>query len=389
MFIEYIRKEENKVKKIIELEDSYTTVYDIETEDGTFNCGFPLIVKNTDSIFIDFNPRDENGKPLEGKEGLKKSIEMGVQAEEYIQQFLRNHKLEYEKTFWSFILFTKKRYIGDKYEFDVNKCKQTSMGVVTKRRDNAEIVKHIYGGIMGIIMKDKDLKKSIKFLHEELKKLINGEFPLEMLTITKSLKSYYKNPESIAHKVLADRIGEREPGNKPQSNDRVPYIYIQTNEKKGEIILQGEKIEHPEFIKKNKLKPDYLFYITNQIMKPVAQIYALVVNQLDGYTYDDDYFNRLYLSYIDKHGEQKANEKITNKRNEIAGDILFKNIIREALNKRNNIMTLDSWCNKEKSITKKNTKGETGVIDQKKVNKQLEKQGKLKPLTNWFTPKKK
>ena len=88
------------------------------------------------------------------------------------------------------------------------------MGIVTKRRDNAEIVKHVYKGIMNIIMKEKNIEKSLVFLQEELKKLIYGQF-LDMLTITKSLKSYYKNPESICHKVLADRIGEREPGNKP------------------------------------------------------------------------------------------------------------------------------------------------------------------------------
>ena len=82
------------------------------------------------------------------------------------------------------------------------------MGIVLKIRDNAEIVKHVYGGIMNIIMKDKDINKSIKFLKEELTKLTNGEFPLDMLTITKSLKSYYKNPESRCHKVLADRIGK-------------------------------------------------------------------------------------------------------------------------------------------------------------------------------------
>ena len=104
-----------------------------------------------------------------------------------------------------------------------------------------------------------------------------------MLTISKSLKSYYKNPESICHKVLADRIGEREPGNKPLPNDRVPYIYIELQTKKGQTILQGDKVEHPDFIRQNNLKPDYLFYITNQIMKPVSQIYALIVNQLNGY----------------------------------------------------------------------------------------------------------
>ena len=63
------------------------------------------------SIFINFNPRDENGTLLSGKEGLKKSIDLGCQAEEYIQKFLKKpHKLEYEKTFYPFILFSKKRY---------------------------------------------------------------------------------------------------------------------------------------------------------------------------------------------------------------------------------------------------------------------------------------
>ena len=44
-----------------------------------------------------------------------------------------------------------------------------------------------------------------------------------------------------------------------------------------------------DFTRRNKLKPDYLFYITNQIMKPVCQIYALIVENLDGYNYDKDY----------------------------------------------------------------------------------------------------
>jgi hypothetical protein len=192
-------------------------------------------------------------------------------------------------------------------------------------------------------MKEKDLPKSIVFLKEELNKLIQGKFPMEMLTITKSLKSYYKNPESICHKVLADRIGEREPGNKPLPNERLPYIYIQYPEKKGQRILQGDKVEHPSFIKQHNLKPDYLFYITNQIQKPVCQIYALIVEQLEGYSYDEDYMNRMKKMYNDKHGEDKAIEKLTQKRNEITADILFQDIIREGENKKNKIRPITSW----------------------------------------------
>nr|QDY51635.1 DNA polymerase family B [Mimiviridae sp. ChoanoV1] len=339
-----LRKECNEIKKIDYLYTTEDYVYDIETETGNFNTGFELIVKNTDSIFINFNPKDKTGKLLEEKEGLKRSIELGVEAEKYIQQFLKPpHKLEYEKTFWPFILFTKKRYIGDKYEFDLDKYKQTSMGIVLKRRDNAAIVKHVYGGIMNIIMKEKDIPKSIEFLKEELKKLIDGKFPMEMLQITKSIKSYYKNPESIGHKVLADRIGEREPGNKPLPNDRIPYIYIQFPEKKGQRVLQGDKIEHPDFIKRNNLKPDYLFYITNQILKPVCQIYALILEDLKGYNHDSDYMNRLKCGLLNKHGEDKLLEKLTKKRNEMTADILFQDIIREATNKKKNIREITSW----------------------------------------------
>ena len=39
---------------------------------------------------------------------------------------------------------------------------------------------------------------------------------------------------------------------------------------KKKVKLQGDKVEHPDFIKKNNLKPDYKFYITNQIMKNYA-----------------------------------------------------------------------------------------------------------------------
>ena len=66
-----------------------------------------------------------------------------------------------KKTFSPFILFSKKRYIGNLYEFDLDSYKQKSMGIVLKRRDNADIVKHIYGKVIDIIMNKKNLEASI------------------------------------------------------------------------------------------------------------------------------------------------------------------------------------------------------------------------------------
>ena len=88
---------------------------------------------------------------------------------------------------------------------------------------------------------------------------------------------FTKNPDSIAHKVLAERIGKRDAGKKPSVGSRIPYVYIQT---KGKVKLQGDKIESPDYIIEKKLRPDYCFYITNQIQKPVTQIFSLILEQI-------------------------------------------------------------------------------------------------------------
>lgn len=233
---------------------------------------------DTDSVFFKFNLKNEEGKKIIDEEALKITIKLAKEAGQLATSWLKEpHDLEYEKTFWPFCLLSKKRYTGILYEEDVNKGKQKSMGIVLKRRDNAPIVKDIYGGIIDILMKDKNIEKASDFLKMNLDKLMKGEVPIQKLIITKSLRGSYKNPKQIAHKVLADRIGLREPGNKPSPGDRIPYVYFK-NENKN--ILQGDKIELPEYIINNKLQIDYEHYVTNQIMKPVQQLFALVLEKM-------------------------------------------------------------------------------------------------------------
>ena len=72
---------------------------------------------------------------------------------------------------------------------------------------------------------------------------------------------------------MADRIKERDPGNAPNVNDRVPYVYF-INKTKSK--LQGDKIEDPKYLLENDLEIDYLHYITNQIQKPSMQFLELI-----------------------------------------------------------------------------------------------------------------
>jgi len=255
------------------------------------NYGAEVIYGDTDSIFCKFPLKDEEGNTVLGKDALPYAIKIGQKVEKEIAKIMpKPQKLNYEKSLFPFILLSKKRYVGNLYETDVNSFKQKSMGIVLKRRDNAHIVKKIYGGLIDIILQKHDLRASVEFLNEELKDLVDGKTCINELIITKSIKASYKDPSKIAHKVLADRIGARDPGNRPCVNERIPFVYIKTNNPNS---LQGDRIENPEYIKDNGLTPDYLHYITNQIMKPIVQLYALCIDQLPGYDKDDEYWEKI------------------------------------------------------------------------------------------------
>ena len=311
----------------------------------TVSDGTKVIVKaecvygDTDSVFFKFNLKTTEGKRIINKQALIYTIELAKQAGELATKFLKKpHDLEYEKTFWPFNLLSKKRYDGMLYEEDPEKCKLKSMGNVLKRRDNAPIVKDIYGGVVNILMKDKSLPKSIKFVNESVQNMIEEKYPIEKLLVTKSLRGYYKNPKQIAHKVLADRIGLREQGNKPGAGDRMNYAYVKNDNKKA---LQGEKIETPEFIKNNNLKLDFGHYISNQIMKPLLQLFALELENIkefkDKQFYIKEYNDKKTLTWDQELEKLKTKwtepEKFTKKYEELrckeVKSLIFDKFLKE------------------------------------------------------------
>ena len=164
---------------------------------------------------------------------------------------------------------------------------------------------------------------------------------MEKLIITKSLRSNYKNPRQIAHKVLADRMGKRDPGNKPSNGDRIPYVYIETKNKNG---LQGEKIEHPEYIIKNNIRPNYSFYITNQIMKPIQQVFALVLEKIDSFKRKNKRFQMNIATLRNTiEDEEKLEEKITTMKHKEVKALLFDKYLRETNNRQNNMKDISSF----------------------------------------------
>ena len=286
-------------------------------------CDATYVYGDTDSVFINFRVRDPvTGKPIKGKDALPLVKELAIEAGKLCTSSLKApHDFEYDKIMWPFCLLSKKRYVGNKYEDDLDKPVMTSMGIVMKRRDNAPIVKVIYGGIIDRILHKHDVVGAFEYTKIVAKELIAGKFGMTKLTITKSLRAEYANPERIAHKVLADRIAARDPGNAPTSSQRIGYVYIATPKGKPEPTLQGDKIETPAFITTNKLTPDYAYYIERQISKPVAQVFALVVESLPGFK------KSMIPSGL-------SDDKLVAKRQKVAEQLLFGEILSNWKNKQ-------------------------------------------------------
>jgi DNA polymerase elongation subunit (family B) len=274
-------------------------------------CEAEIVYGDTDSIFVSFSPRNpETGERLEGREAIVATQHLTEEVGKFITATLKApHDFEYDKTFSPFIIFSKKRYVGNKYEESPDDFKETSMGIVLKRRDNAPLLKMTYGAAIDRLLNHRDVAGAVAVVQQKVRELVEGKMKLSQLTITKSLRSEYKCSPP-AHKMLANRIAARDPGNAPASGERIGYVYIQALSGQIASKLQGDRVETPEFIVANKLKPDAEYYIEHQLYNPLAQLFGLMVEKMPGF--------RAPAKWAENP------DKLVAQREAIAADLLFK-----------------------------------------------------------------
>jgi DNA polymerase elongation subunit (family B) len=153
---------------------------------------------------------------------------------------------------------------------------------------------------------------------------LKGKYPLYNFVTSKTLKSNYKDRTRIAHVCLADRMMKRDPGNAPQINERVQYAAIVVPEKKG--LLQGDRIEHPDYITENNLEVDYLFYLTNQIKNPTVQFLELLVDDPESI-----FKEAIEIENNKRAGNVSISKFFNVKKKKILGDLSVKK--KKAINK--------------------------------------------------------
>jgi DNA polymerase elongation subunit (family B) len=305
---------QHELSRIIKLGPTEDFVYDLETEDGTFQAGVgQLIVKNTDSCYVIFpEPVDSDGTLTT----LFKTAEHA--AHEISKTFKKPIELEFEKFMFPLILSKKKKYIyvewtkPEKHNGEIE-----AKGVELVRRDNCQYIKDTLESILHPIMFKNDLESGKKEAEKCIDILIRGEIPIKKLILSKNLRADYKGFEKIynkdrtsyewertkekiikdpdtgkriktgemiksdempcmAHVALVEKMRERDPNSAPKPGDRVPFVYVTCEDPKA---LAAERVEDPEYVVEHRVPIDYYYYFVHQLHNPLENLFNILLGE--------------------------------------------------------------------------------------------------------------
>lgn len=244
-----------------------------------FAAGIGICVHNTDSVMVKF----PDCPPT--MEGMKRCFALGEEAAAHVTDVTfgpwPEKVLEMEKASFPYILFKKKRYIARIFEKpDESAAEYDYKGVELKRRDNSLFLRKLYKKCLhGMVPLTGDALPKEQIVHqirsaitEDMMRLVNNRVDIGDFIINKSLKKHYKNP-NLPHVVLAEKMRKRirdgdlvaEP---PAAGDRIDYVVIEGKPKEKLCF----RTEDPDWAREHNLKMDRLYYIRQQVEKPMLQL---------------------------------------------------------------------------------------------------------------------
>lgn len=237
---------------------------------------------DTDSVMVEFDVGDRKGI-----EAVEYSWEIGERAaEECSALFKKPNNLELEKVYWPYFLYSKKRYAAKLWtqgkDGKMNMDYIDVKGLQLVRRDNTAHVREVCKELLDVVLESNDTEAPRALALQRAIELIEGDVPIEKLTLSQGLSDSYKvkgqsvsiNSPNIdyinqAHVQVVRKMRERQPGSEPQSGDRVPYVLIKTDDPKAKAF---EKSEDPKYAKENGIPIDYEYYFMNKFINPVCDL---------------------------------------------------------------------------------------------------------------------
>lgn len=263
------------------------------------DLGIQVVYGDTDSVFLRFKYNRDNFN-----QNRIDTFKIATICGEKLTREIFNRppiEMEFEKIFQPFILLTKKRYIANKYENIKEPFKLKGIdakGIAITRRDYCKMVKKCYQKIIDTILESQTdnnsdmncgLKKSIEIFKDYIRRIDKYEIPIDDLIVSSMLAKEYKTRP--VHVILAEKLKQRK--EQVQVGDRIPYIYIESDDKK----QKSELGEDPTFAIKNGLKYNRVCYL-EQLSKPILSLYKVILSSNKPLFNDIfEYVNNYFISY--------------------------------------------------------------------------------------------
>jgi len=234
----------------------------METIERTYeNCR--VIYGDTDSVMVRF-----------GVQTVQEAFRLGTDASELItRRFGGVVCLQMEKVYHPYLLFGKKRYLGNKYMKPNGAPDIDVKGVEMVRRDCSDFVANTCTMVLDCILIKCSIEHAVKTLQGRLMDLVSGIIPFSELVLSKSLNTSKAANETLAQVVVTEKIRKRNPGSEPKSGDRVYYVITDTGNHKAPLYT---KVEHSEYAEQHKIPLDYQWYI-NSVKTPINNMMGMFV----------------------------------------------------------------------------------------------------------------
>ncbi|XP_077018786.1 DNA polymerase zeta catalytic subunit isoform X1 [Tamandua tetradactyla] len=238
----------------------------IKLVNDTKKWGARVVYGDTDSMFV----------LLKGAT-KEQSFKIGQEiAEAVTSTNPKPVKLKFEKVYLPCVLQTKKRYVGYMYEtLDQKDPVFDAKGIEMVRRDSCPAVSKILERSLKLLFETRDISLIKQYVQRQCMKLLEGKASMQDFIFAKEYRgsSSYKPGACVPALELTRKMLTYDRRSEPRVGERVPYVIIYGTP--GVPLIQ--LVRRPvEVLKDPTLRLNATYYITKQILPPLARIFSLI-----------------------------------------------------------------------------------------------------------------
>ncbi|KAL4099442.1 hypothetical protein PRIC1_007247 [Phytophthora ramorum] len=183
--------------------------------------------------------------------------------------------LKLEKVYMGCVLVSKKRYVGNKFEYPQQEVGVIeSKGLETVRRDSCGVVQHAMQASLEALFASCDLSKVKEGMEKYWLQILENRVPLKDFIFAKEVRlGTYSNGSAPPAALVGAKAMGKDPRAEPRYAERVPYVVV--NGPPGARLMDLVVSPDEYFDKRKHYSVNYHYYINKQIIPSLERLFLL------------------------------------------------------------------------------------------------------------------